>query len=186
MSVTSIPRSHWPIRELVARIREETGEAVPDTSSRGPGIEAQVLIVLRDPGRLGALKTQELSPLTNSDQTAKNQRALFKAAGLDPLLCLFWNAVPWDLKGKKPSASDVKRGAGYLSELIALFPQHPTVVACGNEAHAACRIAGLTEAIQICHPGMQALNRYPQNRRKHIEGLREAAARADLHQASAP
>jgi hypothetical protein len=54
------------------------------------------------------------------------------------------------------------------------IPLKPVVVACGNEARDACRETGIA-AIEICHPGMQALNRYPGNREKHVEGLREAA-----------
>lgn len=171
------PKSHEPIHRLVERIRSDTGSAVPDIAPEGPGIDAKVLVVLRDPGRLGALKTRVLSPLRNNDQTAKNQRALFAAAGLDSAVCVFWNAVPWDLRGRKPSRSDVRGGAGYLAALVELFTVPPVVVACGNEARDACRIAGIT-AIEICHPGMQALNRYPGNRRKHIEGLQDAARRA--------
>lgn len=169
----TIPKSHEPIRGLVERIRLDTGAAVPDIDPEGPGIDAKVLVVLRYPGQLGALETGVLSPLKNNDQTAKNQRKLFAAAGLDVAICVFWNAVPWDVQGKTPSRRDVRQGAGYLRALVDLFPVRPVVVACGNEARDACRDAAIT-AIEICNPGMQALNRYPENREKHVAGLREA------------
>ena len=164
------------MRDLVERIRRDRSAAVPDIDPDGPGLGARVLVVLRDPGRLGALRTNVLSPLKNHDQTAKNARSLFASAALDPAICVFWNAVPWDLRGAKPTRADVRIGSSYLRALYDLFESKPVVVACGNEAHAACREAGL-DAIEICHPGMQALNRYPGNRGKHIEGLRDAAQR---------
>jgi hypothetical protein len=48
-----------------------------------------VVLVLRDPGRLGALKTSALSPLKNRDRTAQNQRELFAEAKLPVEICLF-------------------------------------------------------------------------------------------------
>jgi hypothetical protein len=143
-----------------------------------------VIVILSDPGELGALKTKVLSLLANDDQTARNQRQLFAEARLDPAICVFWNAVPWELgrdpkgKNRKPSRTDRTRGAGYLEDMLALYDRQPVVVACGKDAGRVCDEIGLEEAIKVCHPAMQGLNRYPQNRPNHVKGLRLAASRA--------
>ena len=166
---------HAPFRNLVQRIRDETKKRVPDVASDGPGTDARVLVILSDPGKLGALKTNELSPLRNNDQTARNQRKLFAEAGLDPKICVFWNAVPWDLDGRKAGSADKARGAAYLRDMLQMFDRPPVIVACGKDADEACGSIGATNAITVCHPSMQGLNRYPTNRPKHVRGLRLAA-----------
>lgn len=135
-------------------------------------------MVLRDPGRLGALKTNILSPTKNSDVTAKNTRWLMAEAGLSVHDCLFWNAVPWDLQDKDPRVADKQRGAAYLNELLKLLDK-PSVVACGNIAHEVCDIAGV-DAIKICHPSGQGLSSGPRGSRPkniaaHVAGLKRAA-----------
>jgi hypothetical protein len=167
---------HAPIRDLVRRIRRERNASVPDVDPDGPGIDADVLVVLRDPGRLGALTTNTLS-LQNPDATAANQRRLFAAARLPLEACLFWNAVPWDLQGRGPSSADLHAGAQYLAELVSLMNQAPIVVACGNAAHEACAKAGL-DAIEICHPSNRGLRGGGVNREPaHTAGLRKVARR---------
>jgi hypothetical protein len=171
-----------PIRDLVRRIRRERDAAVPDVCASGRGIDADVLVVLRDPGRLGALKSNYLC-VYNADATAANQRRLFAAAKLPLEACLFWNAVPWDLGDRNPGGSDLRAGTGYLSELIALIVRHdhnrrpPIVIACGNDAQEACALAGL-DAIEICHPSNRGLRGGGVNREPaHLVGLRTAARR---------
>lgn len=95
---------HAQIQALVRRIRSETGRAVPDVDPDGPGVTAHVLVVLSDPGRLGALTTNYLS-LTNPDETTLNQIRLFAEAGLPTDCCTWWNGVPWDLEGEPPEDS---------------------------------------------------------------------------------
>jgi hypothetical protein len=183
-TVPAIPKTHTPIRALVRRIRRETGRSVPDIDPNAPGIDAQVLVILSDPGELGALRTRILSPLANNDQTAKNQRQLFTEARLDPAICVFWNAVPCEIarnskgRARRPNQSEKERGAAYLGELLSFFKPQPVVVACGKDAADACDKIDLTAAIKVCHPAMQGQNRYPENRGNHVKGLRLAAARA--------
>jgi hypothetical protein len=167
-------RGHAAIRALVRRIRRETGCAVPDVDPNGAGTAADVLVVLAFPGP-GALMTKFLS-LQNPDQTTANQLRLFAAAKLPLEICLWWNAVPWDLGGLEPTAADLSRGAGYLQELIALMERPPVVVACGNAAHNACHRAGLA-AIEICHPSSRGLYGGGVNREPaYIAGLRQGAS----------
>jgi hypothetical protein len=165
-----------PIRHLVRRIRRERDAAVPDICATGRGIDADVLVVLRDPGRLGALRSSYVC-VYNADATAANQRRLFAAAKLPLEACLFWNAVPWDLGGHNPGDSDLRAGADYLSELIALMARPPIVIACGNDAQKACALAGL-DAIEICHPSNRGLRGSGVNREPaHLAGLRKVARR---------
>jgi hypothetical protein len=169
-------RGHAAIRALVRRIRRETGCAVPDVDPDGAGTTADVLVVLKDPG-FGAL-TSKLLSLQNADQTTANQLRLFAAAKLPLEICLWWNAVPWDLGGLEPTAADLNRGAGYLQQLIALMDRPPVVVACGNAAHAACEKAGLA-AIEICHPSSRGLYGGGENREPvYVAGLRKAGRQA--------
>lgn len=175
---------HGPIKQLVRRIRRERNAAVPDVDPQGPGVDAAVLIVLRDPGRLGALATSYLS-VRNPDRTAANQRRLFAAADLPLEVCPFWNAVPWDLGGSNPSSPDLHAGASYLAELVGLMTQSPIVVACGDAAHKVCVRAEL-DAIEICHPSDRGLRGGGIDREPaHLAGLKEAARRAkSRHRAS--
>jgi hypothetical protein len=169
-------RGHAAICTLVRRIRRETRRAVPDVDPNGPGTGADVVVVLRDPG-FGALTTKFLS-LQNADQTTANQLRLFAAAKLPLEICLWWNAVPWDLGGLEPTAADLRRGAGYLQDLIALMERPPVVVACGNTAHDACHRADLA-AIEICHPSSRGLYGGGENREPaYVAGLRKAARQA--------
>jgi hypothetical protein len=107
---------HAPINRLVRRIRRERKAAVPDVDPQGPGVDAAVLVIPRDPGRLGALGTSYLS-VRNPDRTAANQQRLLAAAHLPLEVCLFWNAVRWDPGGRNPTSSDLEVGAGYLLDL---------------------------------------------------------------------
>jgi hypothetical protein len=83
-----------PIRALVHRIRRQTGRGVPDVDRDGPGTDGEVIVPLRDPGRLGALKTNVLSPIENDDRTATNQQRLFAAARLPIDVCLLLERRP--------------------------------------------------------------------------------------------
>jgi uracil-DNA glycosylase len=169
-----------PLDALVERICLETGRPVPITDPDGPGQQARVLIVLRDPGELGARKSGVLSPVKNDDQTARNMRRLLAEAGLELDVCLFWNAVPWALEGRrKPRAGEVTRGATYLRELVGLLPNLRAVIAMGREAQDACRQAQVP-AIEVCHPGPLGLHGGPtaaaaQRRRTLTAGLVQAA-----------
>jgi hypothetical protein len=149
-----------PIRAFASRIRRATGRQVSDFDPTGPGAHGRVLILLRDPGGSegGALQTGYVSPWTNDDATARNERRLISASTLTRTVCLFWNAFPWDLQGCNPTVSDRERGAQFLRELIELLPRLRAIVACGNEAHDVCRRGGITDAIETCHPGDQGLS----------------------------
>jgi ribonuclease HI len=160
---------------LVERIRRETGRAVPDVDPAGAGTAADVLVVLRDPGR-GALASEHIS-LTNRDPTTANQIRLFAAADLSLDRCVWWNAFPWSLERQNPTPGDRARGARYLRDLFGVMQRSPVVVACGNDAHDVCDRAGIA-AIKICHPSPRGLRGGGANREPaYIAGLQEAARR---------
>lgn len=150
------------IRTLVRKIRRETGRRVPDCDPVGPGKTAHVLIVLRDPGDAngGALRTGVLSPTKNDDATARNLRVLMRRAGLLESVCLFWNAVPWDLERRNPTAADKRRGASYLRALLGELRSLKVVVASGTDAQEVCDLAAIRSVpvLRVCHPSNRGLS----------------------------
>ncbi len=120
------PDAHRAIRDLVARIRRETGCAVPNVDPQGPGADARVVMLMLTPGPAvgGAQMTNVLSPTTNSDQSALNLRKLMSEAGLAESLCVFWNAVSWALDRRRdPNPEELARGVRYLRDFLSLVPR---------------------------------------------------------------
>src|SRR5205814_4628509 len=120
-------------------------------------------------------------PTKNDDQTARNMRKLMAEAGLDDDSCVFWNAVPWALQGRRPpTAAEIRRGAEYLHDLYDLITPKPAVVAMGREAQRACELAGIS-ATSTWHPSPLGLAR--QGRRAEVlDALRRVAVFADGQQ----
>jgi uracil-DNA glycosylase len=104
---------------------------------------------------------------------------LMKEAGLSESVCVFWNAVPWALGGRRrPNAAELERGAWYLKELVALLPDLRAVLALGRDAQRACALAGVV-SINVCHPSPLGLYGGGANRvDEHRAGLARAAALA--------
>jgi uracil-DNA glycosylase len=139
------------IRKLVKRIRHETKRGVPDVNPEGAGSTARVVLVMLTPGpaKGGAQMTNILSPTTNSDRTAQYLSRLMDEARLDEKICVFWNAIPWALdRRRSPTAAELAQGVGYLREFLGLVPRRRAIVALGDVAHKACRLAGV-DAIEV-------------------------------------
>jgi hypothetical protein len=117
--------------------------------------------------------------MKNPDATARNMDRLMREAGLDESICIFWNAVPWALGGRRgPNAAELVRGVDYLQELIDQLPDLKATAALGRDAQRACRLAGLS-AIDVCHPSPLGLYGGGANRwAEHRDGLARAAALA--------
>lgn len=165
---------HAEVRELVARIRRETGRRVPDVDPNGPGIQAAVLLLFRAPNERGSLETG-LMAFDNPDPTARYERELMDEVGLSQDICVGWNAIPWDIGNEPIAQKHRRRGASYLKDLLRLFDRAPVVVAHGGEAHAVCRIAGV-EAIEVPMTSPRGLYGGGANRRSAAaDGLRRAA-----------
>jgi hypothetical protein len=129
-----------PLVALARRIARETGRQVPEPNSDGPTTRALVLFVLRDPGATetsGANETGVLDPYLNRDPTSTRQQRALGVAGIDPSVCVWWNASPYHLGYKGPiKDADCAAGARYLREFVALCPHLRVVVAMGEPAHA--------------------------------------------------
>jgi hypothetical protein len=181
------------IRKLVERIRHETKRRVPDVNPKGPGSKARVVLVLLTPGpaKGGAQMTNVLSPTTNSDRTALYLSRLMDEAQLDERICVFWNAVPWALdRRRSPSVGELAQGVGYLREFLDLVPGRRAVVALGDVAQKACRMAGAdaievpsTSPLAVAPPG-PGLNSKSNRWIKVRRGLAQAAAAAERSIAS--
>jgi hypothetical protein len=134
-----------PLLRLARRIEADTGKSVPTPNPDGPGTRARCLFVLRDPGatsKSGANETGILDPFLNRDPTSGRQRRYLIEAGIDPGVCLWWNASPYHL-GYSGAILDVdaRRGARYLSEFVTRCPDLRVVVAMGPPSQAVCRMA---------------------------------------------
>jgi len=133
-----------PLVRLARRIEADTGKSVPIPNPDGPGTSARCLFVLRDPGATstsGANETGILDPFINRDMTSGRQRRYLAEVGIDPGVCLWWNASPYHL-GYSGEILDVdaRRGAGYLREFVAHCPDLRVVVAMGAPSQAVCRM----------------------------------------------
>lgn len=153
---------------------------VPNVDPKGPRETAEVLFVLRDPGKNGAQKSAIVSPFAKKangdwanggdgerDDSASKQRNAFRDTGnvLDPDVCLWWNAVPWVLTpgvDREPSDDEVERGTGDLRSLIELLPRLRVVVPMGVEARIACESLHGIERLSFLpykhkHPGRESV-----------------------------
>lgn len=129
-----------PLIVLARRIAKETGHPVPTPNPHGPTTRSLALFVLRDPGATeasGANETGVLDPYENDDPTSARQRSALREAGIDPSVCVWWNASPYHLGCKGDlHEPDVARGARFLREFVALCPDLRVVVAMGGGAQA--------------------------------------------------
>lgn len=171
------------MRSLVQRIRNETKRAVPDVDPNGPGARARVVMLMLTPGPAdgGAQETSVLSPTRNSDQSALNLRKLMREARLDEGTCVFWNAVPWALDGRRdPTPEELTRGAAYLTNFLSLVPERRAAVALGLIAQRACRLVGIA-AIEVPSPSPLAVaepGARPNPKSERWVKIREGLARA--------
>jgi hypothetical protein len=127
-----------PLISYARSIAAETGRYVPSPNPSGPTTRALALFVLRDPGATetsGANETGLLDPYTNRDPTSARQRRALEVAGIDPRVCVWWNAVPYHLAYKGPVRdADAAAGARYLRGFVDLCPALRVVVAMGDGA----------------------------------------------------
>jgi hypothetical protein len=128
-----------PLIAFARRIARETGRPVPTPNPNGPTTRSLALFVLRDPGATevsGANETGVLDPYENDDPTSARQRSALRGAGIDPSVCVWWNASPYHVGYKgELHEPDIARGARYLREFVALCPDLRVVVAMGSGAH---------------------------------------------------
>lgn len=119
--------------------------------------------MLRDPGATptsGANETGVLDPFLNRDRTAIRTQRLLHTAGIDPHVCVWWNASPYHLGYRGPMrAHDFAIGVRSLRKFISYCTDLCVVVAMGDDAWPVCSQVweaetqrGLPRLIRTWHP----------------------------------
>lgn len=127
-----------PVNRLVDRLRNEPDRGwMPYVAPAYGGVEAQVLLLLRDPGPAthggpGSDGSGFLSP-QNDDPTAERLAALLDRVGLPEDQCTAWNSYPWYIN-KPPTSSQLSAGLDPLIELLGLLQRLRVVILLGAEA----------------------------------------------------
>jgi len=126
-----------PINRLVDRLRDEvTRSWVPYVAPDYGGVAAQVLLLLRDPGRMTNSRTGDGSGflcVQNDDPTAERLAMLLARVGLSPRQCIAWNAYPWYIN-QAPTAAQIAAGVDPLVSLLKLLTAPRVVILLGSEA----------------------------------------------------
>ena len=146
-----------PLALFAARIRAETGRAVPDADPSDGGTAARLLLLLERPAP--AVRRVGFVSRDNATPTARNIRRFSEAAGLPRRSTLIWNAVPWmddDLSGNtRPlRPEEIRAGLLWLPPLLALLRQLEVVVLAGRVARlaAATLRPGKLLVLEMPHP----------------------------------
>ena len=149
--------SSTALRDLVERLRAETGQFVPYVGRGHGGVNAPILSVLRDPGKAtnltGALSTD------NPDPTSKRQRELVADAGLSATDLCPWNAYPWAHDPAVDGALNVEhvaRGAVVLREVIDLMKDLRVLLLQGEQARWAWAMVRAF-APEVCEHGFEVV-----------------------------
>jgi hypothetical protein len=167
------------VRDLNAMVDElrRTGHRVPYFDPDGGGASACVLVLLSDPGRLGADATGFAS-IDNPDRTSTNQRLLLGNARLERKQVVHWNIVPWSVAAV--GESEKRQGAQSLRTFLTNLRGVKVVVAMGTPAKDGwARIGsdyrGIT-GLGTWHPSDCGLNGAPGRREHVLETLDQARA----------
>lgn len=172
------------INRFVDELRRN-GKEVPYVASMHGGVNARLLSVLSDPGRM----TRENGGsgflcMENDDPTAEKISKLFAEAGIYACDVLPWNAYPWYIN-RTPKPVELQIGIEPLKHIIDLLPALRVVMLHGVSAHKGWKkltrqypdlvaVRGL-HVIETYHPSPQAF-RHPD------PGVR-ASRHEDLHEA---
>jgi uracil-DNA glycosylase len=130
-----------PLTDLVVRLREETGEKVPNFDPDDGGVDAEVLFVFQDPGPAvedSEFISRDNYPFNKRDYAAKNVTENCKRSGLGRERTVSWNTVPWRVD-KKDLGREFKRvkKERRLTDLMRIFEGRNlrAVALFGNPAH---------------------------------------------------
>ena len=128
-----------PINLLVEElIAEKGGRWMPFVAPYHGGVEAMVLLLFQDPGRMTnqASGGSGFIGCENDDPSAETLAVCLDEAMVTQRQVLPWNAYPWYLPEQAGvSASQRVEGLEALHRLIKLLPSLHTVVSCGAVAH---------------------------------------------------
>ena len=159
-----------PITELARKIEDAVGLQVPGADPDWGGVDARVLILLRDPGtRTDAEGGSGLVSPDNDDPTAERLHELIVGLGLAPSEVLLWNVVPWLRSGNAGQGirmADLDCGNGYLAELLAFLGNLEVVLVLGRDAQKSLNLSTAPDLdsvvrIDAPHPSRRAQNQQP-------------------------
>ena len=158
------------ITEFARRIAGEVGRQAPAADPDWGGVDARVLVLLRDPGtQTDAQGGSGLVSPDNDDPTAERLHELIVRHRLAAGEVLLWNVVPWLRPGNAGQGirvADLDCGNGYLAQLLALLANLEVVLVLGRDAQkslnrpTAPRLDSLVR-IDAPHPSRRAQNQQP-------------------------
>jgi Uracil DNA glycosylase superfamily len=123
------------INALVDALHQETGQWLPHVAPIYGGLDAEMLMIARDPGP-GTNPTSRGSGflcLENDDGSAELRAWLLDELGIDANRVTAWNAYPWYIN-RKPKAAELDDGVEPLRRLLALLGRVRIVMLNGGEA----------------------------------------------------
>ena len=124
-----------PINALADALHDETGDWMPYVAPIYGGIDAEMLMIARDPGP----KTNPSGGgsgflcLENDDASAELRAWLLDEVGIAPSRVTAWNAYPWYIN-RKPNGRELDAGVEPLCRLLALLPRVSVIMLNGGEA----------------------------------------------------
>ncbi len=155
-----------PINHYVNDLRDSPRGWVPYVAPNHGGVEARVLMVLRDPGP----KTYDEDGsgflcVQNDDATAERECNDFATVGINDRDVTPWNAYPWRWDGKPLHKAQLDAGTQPLLHLMTLMPHLKVLLLQGGEAKAMERRVRRAEAfmsrgikiVPTFHPGNRAM-----------------------------
>ena len=147
---------------------------LPHVAPMHGGVNARMLVVLRDPGPATNVDTGSgMLSLENNDQTAATQVRLMGLAGIKPNDLVPWNAYPWYIN-RQPTAAELRGATNALLGLVDLLPLLTVVLLQGEQARVAWTLTLEARpalrfkriiAIETYHPSVQALRSSDPNER---------------------
>jgi hypothetical protein len=161
-----------PINAFVEQLRLQKPELhVPWVAPFHGGVDARLLMLLRDPGPMAdADKGSGFLCAQNDDPSAENHTVLFARAGINPRDVLPWNSYPWYVNRAATGKDELAEGVAALRELLDLLPQLEIVMLAGVQARQSWNMleqhhGGYLEkrgisVVWTYHPSRQAL-RHP-------------------------
>lgn len=143
-----------PLAIFAARLRDMTGQAVPDVDPADGGIAARLLLLLETPGP--SMPVTGFVSCDNPTPTGANLRRFLGAAGIARADLLIWNAVPFLIhapgaRNRAPRAAEHAAGLALLPPLLDLLPRLAVAVLAGRFAG---RAAPMLRAVR---PGLPVL-----------------------------
>ena len=123
------------VEELIA---EKGGRWMPPVAPYHGGVNAEVLLLFQDPGRMTSQANggSGFIGCENDDPSAETLAICLDRAGVHQHQVIPWNAYPWYLPDQGGvNASQRVEGVDALHRLLNLLPEVHTVVSCGAVAH---------------------------------------------------